>query len=202
MAIDQETARSQAEPAWDRGLDIRERRAWRTWQLATAIAIAFVVGMAVGNTGAKGESSATADKPLYSLPPDAGGSPSTLPSSAARTAIPSEHPAAAGSLRTGPVTTLLSNRTGSGSGRTTTFATGGQWKLGWAFDCSLAQNGQGNLSMFVVPDGGPAPAQATITRSGSSANGVATLGTLGKQFIRIVATNGCRWAVKATGVAG
>jgi hypothetical protein len=155
MAIDQESARATEDPAWHKGLDIRERRSWKTWQLFVAIMLALVGGMAIGNLGSKSASSTGADKPLYSLPPDTGGSSSAQPTTSAYpTTSASTQPTSSGSLKKGPITLLLPNKNGIGPNSTVAFTAGGQWKLGWAYDCQLARNGTGTFAVFVVPSGG------------------------------------------------
>jgi hypothetical protein len=202
MAIDQESARATEDPAWHKGLDIREKRSWKTWQLFVAIMLALVAGMAIGNLGSKSASATGADKPLYSLPPDAGSSTSAQPTTSARpTTSASVQPTPSGSLKTGPVTILLPNKNGTGPNTTVTFTAGGQWKLGWAYDCQLARNGSGNFAVFVVPSSGTAPSSPALQKSGRSGSGVLTLSSTGAQRLRIQTDNACRWAVKVTGVA-
>lgn len=202
MAIDQESARATEDSAWHKGLDIRERRSWRTWQMFVAIVFALVAGMALGNLGAKSGSATAADKPLYSLPPDAGNSPSAQPTTNVRaTTSASVQPTATGSLKTGPITILLPNKNGQGPNTTVAFTAGGQWKLGWAYDCQLAKGGTGTFAVFVVSSSGTQSPTPAVQKTGRSGNGVATLTSLGAQRLHISTDGACRWAVKVTGVA-
>src|SRR5271169_2550098 len=61
-------------------LHIKERRTWKTWQLATGMLVAALVGMALNyhTVGATGSSNA----PAYKLPTSTGSTTTTMPSSA------------------------------------------------------------------------------------------------------------------------
>jgi hypothetical protein len=104
-------------------------------------------------------------------------------------------------LKTGPAVLLLPNKNGQGPNSTATFTAGGQWKIGWAYDCQLAKGGAGTFAVFVVPSSGTASPTPAVQKTGRSGNGVATLSSTGAQHLRISTDGACRWAVKVTGVA-
>jgi len=191
---EQQTAR---EPSWEQpgGLGLRDTRSWRTWQMITAIVLALIVGMIVGHIG--GSSSLDASSaPLFSLPADASSAPS-----ASTPAVETESAKPAARAKTGPAVVLMPNINGTGTKTLRVFTAGGAWKVGWAFNCVLANSAAGSFKVFVVPDGGTVPDSALFEKSGRSGDGITAGTTLGAQHLHIQADEGCRWAVKVTGVA-
>lgn len=80
---------------------------------------------------------------------------------------------------------------------------GGQWNIGWAFECSPAPAGAPSFEVFVVPAGSSVSAAAVpaVNESGSSGQSVTSQSTSGSQEIVVEAGSSCVWAVKVTGVA-
>lgn len=205
-------------------LQIKERRAWRTWQLLVAIALALVVGMWIN--GSAGSSSGVADSSAsrgYTLPP-AASSPtttagsgssttSTAPAGATSTTVAGGAPtttvpgaAAAGATATtapvavGPATVLVpaTQLTGNWTSPAFTIA-GGTWNIGWAFQCVPAPTTSPSFQIFVVSNGGTPGGAPAVSSSDASGNSVTPQTTTGSQQIVVQTSPTCRWAAKVTG---
>ncbi len=172
------------------GLDIRDRRQWKTWQLATVALVTLLVGMAIGHTG--GGTGSAGNKATFALPA-AAGSTGTATSSTNATASP-------GNATSGPGTgtVLLPRMQSNGPGSTASFSVAAAgWTIAWIFDCSSTAAGSAPFQIFIVPAGGATP---SVDEAARTASGVSTQTVLGVQSLRIDTDPGCAWAVKVTGV--
>ncbi len=206
-------------------LKIKERRTWKTWQLATAVVIAVVVGMAInGNSGSAsgingGGSSSGAG---YKLPPAASSTPTTA-AAGASAASPTTTAAGAATTTTaagdttttvagagatattapvavGPATVLVptTQQTGNWTSPAFTIA-GGTWNIGWAFQCAPAPTGGPSFQIFAVTNGSAASGTPAVTSTAASGQAVTPLTSTGSQQVMVQTTAACRWAVKVTG---
>ena len=188
-------------------LGIRERRTWKSWQLACACLVALLVGMAIGHGGA---SSAGATSAVYTPPPPSGstsgagggstasstsgsslpggGSPSTTTLPAATTTLPLS-------------TVLLPQVTARGPAVTPSFRAGSApWHIGWAYDCRSAPGSTGTFQVFPLGAGqSPSPAGAVVNASGATGQGVTAVNSTGTEELTIRTPAQCIWAVKVTG---
>lgn len=205
-------------------LKIKEPRSWKTWQLVVAVVASGLVCMAIGNVTGGGSPSqaATSANGGYKLPPESGAgssqsstttvvgqsSPSTTASSggSATTTTTSAGGSATTSTTvvTGPATVLLAPHQAQGNWTSTPFTVGGgQWNIGWAFQCTPAPAAGSGFEVYVVaagasPSAGQTPA---VTGTGGSGQSVTPQSTSGSQQLIVVAATGCVWVVKVTGVA-
>lgn len=202
-------------------LKIKEPRSWRTWQLVLAVAASGFVCMFIGNVTAGGPSSqaATTAGGGYKLPPPAsapsqGSSTTVANRSSVITTVPMSSPttttAASGgapttsTVPTGPVTVLLAPHQAQGNWTSTPFTVGGgQWNIGWAFQCTPAPASGSGFEVYVVPAGAsPTAGQPpAVSGTGGSGQSVTAQTTSGSQQLVVVAAAGCIWVVKVTGVA-
>ncbi len=201
-------------------LGIKERRAWRTWQLIVAIGVALLVGMAIGNAGSSPAKTSTQGG--YAPPPPAGSqgsagsttsvaaSPSTsAPDSGSAGGSASGSPttspvttSTAASSATGPVQVLLPEKQARGTWTSTPFTVGGgQWNIGWAYQCVPAPTSGPAFQVFVVPTGASAGTTPATNETAASGSGVTPQTTAGSQELQVVAPSSCIWAVKVTGIA-
>ena len=205
-------------------LKIKERRTWKTWQLAAAVVLAAIVGMWFnGNAGtASGSSSATGSgSSSYKLPPPgasgttattggatppaskAAGSSSTsttVSSSATSTTVAGASTTPTSAVAVGPATILVPQTTQSGNWTSPAFTiAGGTWNIGWAYQCTPAPSGGPSFQIFVVNAGASPGSSPAVTSTGASGQAVSPETTTGSQQVIIQTTAACRWALKVTG---
>ena len=202
-------------------LRIRQRRAWKTWQLVVAIVVALLVGMGIGNTG--GSANPKPVTPGYKPPPPAGAAASatttTTPATSPTTATGAATGAATGTTgNTGAATTappttaappatataevLLPEKDAQGAWTSPPFTVGAAgWSIGWGYRCSGSATGSPLFEVFVVPTGSSPGASAAISETAASGTAVSTQSTTGSVELEVRAAASCAWAVKATGVA-
>jgi|GEM_PF-2357975 len=207
-------------------LQIKERRAWRTWQLLVAIALALVVGMWInGNAGSPSGVASSSSSHGYKLPPAASPSTTAVAGSASSTtstvpaggtttttaaggttATTAPGAAAAGTTATtapvvvGPATVLVpaTQLTGNWTSPAFTIA-GGTWNIGWAFQCVPAPTTTPAFQIFVVTNGGTPSGTPAVSSSDASGNSITPQTTTGSQQIIVQTSPTCRWAAKVTG---
>ena len=168
------------------GLDIRDRRQWRTWQLVTAVLLTLLVGMAIGHTGA--DTGSAGHKATFVLPPSA----TTSAGSGAETSTSSG--GATGSVPSGNVILPRMQSTGPGSTGSFSVNTPG-WTINWIFDCSATPTGSAPFQIFIVPGGGSIP---VVDEAARTASGSTTQTSTGAESLRIGTDQGCAWAVTVT----
>ena len=197
-------------------LHLVEKRTWKTWQLALAVVLAAVVGMAL-NYHTVGSSQASTSR-AYTLPPPAASSGSTTTSTPASggstakgTATTTTTPGgvttttAPASGTTTPTTAgvarvLLASPQQSGNWTSTAFTTtAANWNIGWAFRCTPPPAGGPSFQIFVVPAGGKPSATPAVTQTGASGQSVTAQSTLGSQTLMVETSASCVWIVKVTG---
>jgi hypothetical protein len=202
-------------------LGIKEKRAWKTWQLVTGMLVALLLGMAVDYYLAGGEGSATsssgAGPPAYHIPTStgskttttssgrsstttaaAGGSTTTTQAGGATTTStsPSTSPTAAA----GPARVLLGPTQLQGNWTSPTFTTtAAGWNIGWAFRCVPAPAGGPSFQVFVTPAGSSPSGTPAISETGPSGQSVTAQSSLGAQTLVVQAPATCIWVVKVTG---
>jgi hypothetical protein len=206
-------------------LHIKERRAWRTWQLAVVAVVALGVGAWVNSlAGPSGNSSSqAAEAPAYKLPTSggattttaAGGSSATTTTAAAGGSTTTTTSAAGGSTTTtvaggssatttpaaaGPARVLLGPTQLKGNWTSPTFTTtAAGWNIGWAFSCAPAPASGPSFQVFVTPAGSSPTGTAAISETGPSGQSVTAQSSLGAQTLVVQAPATCTWAVKVTG---
>ena len=192
-------------------LRIRERRSWPTWQLVTVALAMLVLGMALGNAFAGGSSSSAGATPASrQLPPPASSvqptttvpSAGATPSTTAPTAATSSSGATSTTApATGTVSVLVGPYQSKGNWTSPSFTiAGGQWNIGWAFQCSPAPTSGTSLEIFVVPSGGSPGDTPAVSENGASGQSVTPQTSTGAQQLMVQAPAGCIWAVKVTGI--
>ncbi|HLX87000.1 MAG TPA: hypothetical protein VKR22_00860 [Acidimicrobiales bacterium] len=205
-----ESGRTVAQPGT---LGIRERRAWRTWQLAGAAVLTFVFGLYIESLShAKAGTSASPSTPAYKLPTPttvAGGasrSGTTVPvtgaggggtggGSTTTTAAPTSGPTTTVAA-TGTAIVLVPRYQATGNWTSNSFTvTGGTWNIGWAYQCTPPPASGPGFQVSVSPGGSTA-----VTESNASGQGVTPVTSTGAQTISVQAAPGCVWVVKATGI--
>jgi hypothetical protein len=198
-------------------LHIVGRRSWKTWQLLGAIVVAAVFGMWFnGSTGSStGAAAGSGSSGTYKLPAAKSTTATTAPTSGGATTT-TTGAAGAGSATTttsaadststttaatvGPPTILVpaTQQTGNWTSPAFTIA-GGQWDIGWAFQCSPTPTSAPGLEIFAVNAGANPAGTPAVTSSAASGQSVTTLSSTGSQQIVVQSPPGCRWAVKVTG---
>jgi hypothetical protein len=194
-------------------LHIKEKRTWRTWQVAVAMALAALVGMLL-NYHTVGSSQASTAK-AYSLPPPAksGSTTSTTvsPTSTGSKGASTTTTAAGGTTTTtsasstttaaaGPARVLLSSAQMSGNWTSTAFTTtAASWSIGWAFRCTPPPAGGPAFQIFVTPVGGKPTGTAAVSQTASSGQSVTSQSSLGQQTLVVQTSASCVWVVKVTG---
>lgn len=200
-------------------LKIKEPRSWKTWQLVVAVTASGLLCMLIGNLEAGGSSTQAAASAgsAYKLPPESAGShgssttvvgqsstsTSTPTGSPTTTTTAGGSPTTSTTVVTGPVTVLLAPHQAQGNWTSTPFTVGGgQWNIGWAFQCTPAPVSGSGFEVYVVPAGGSLSAgqPPAVTGTGGSGQSVTAQTTSGSQQLMIVAAAGCIWVVKVTGV--
>jgi len=192
------------------GLGIRERRSWATWQLASAVLIAVVVGMWVGWSGRGGgraSASAGAQSTHLTLPPltvapaatTVTTPATTAPAATATTTTVSSSGTSAAA--TGPIVVVMPNTNDRGPADLPAITTAGHLQIGWKFSCVAAPGGAATFEILLVAASGGATSPV-LTQTGRSGTGVTPLGNTGQVRLRVVTDPGCVWAVKAVGIAG
>jgi hypothetical protein len=206
-------------------LGLKEKRSWKTWQLAVAVVIAAVVGMAInGNVGASGSGSSTGTGTsgggAYTLPPAGGSSTSTTAATGGgSTTTTTTTTTAGGKSKDTTTTTATSSSTGSTTTTSTAPArlllgptqlqgnwtspaftiTAPTWNIGWAFQCTPAPASGTSFEVFVTAAGASPGAAPAISETGPSGQSVTAQTSLGKQTLVVEAPANCAWAVKVTG---
>ena len=191
-------------------LKFKERRSWKTWQLVVAVILAAVAGMWFnGNTGSSSGSATSSGSSGYKVPPPSGSTATTTAGgSATATTAPASATAttAAGSTSTsapaavGPATVLVPQTTMSGNWTSPSFnIAGGNWNIGWAFQCVPAPTGGPSFQIFVVNTGAPPGSAPAVTSTAATGNAITPQTSTGSQQVVVQTTATCRWAVKVTG---
>jgi hypothetical protein len=201
-------------------LRIHERRTWRTWQMVVLVLIAALVGMWFnGNAGtASGNGSGSGSKGAYKLPPASGSSsPGASPhagapsgSTTTTAAGGSTTTTAAGgstssstATQTGPPTVLVPETQQSGNWTSAVFnIAGGQWNIGWAFQCTPAPAASPTFAIYVVNAGGSPGTTPAVSSAVASGQSVTPQSSTGSQQVIVQTAASCRWAVKVTGFSG
>ena len=199
-------------------LNIKDRRSWKTWQLALAIVVAALVGMGLNyHTVGSNKPSGSA----YALPPASGGSGSTTTATtsapsggeggtSSTTTTTSASGGASGSTTTttaasptpttGPAQVLLGAHQSSGNWTSTAFTTTAPgWDIGWAFQCTPAPASGPSFEVFVTTVGGTPTGTPAVDGTGASGQSVTTQSSLGQQTLVVEAPANCVWVVKVTG---
>lgn len=189
-------------------LGIRERRSWRTWQLVVTALGMLVLGMALGNAFAGGSTSpsATGGSSNHVLPPPASSTSSGSGSATTSTTAPAAATASGGATTTtapasGTASVLIGPYQSKGNWTSPSFTiSGGQWNIGWAYQCSPAPTSGSSLEIFVVPAGGSPGSTPAVSENGASGQSVTAQTSAGSQELIVQAPAGCIWAVKVTGI--
>lgn len=195
-------------------LALKDRRSWKTWQLAIAVLVAFLIGLAINYKAAGGGAEST-NTPSYKLPAASGGATTTTAaaggSSASTTTTTST--GTGGSTTTsstpssssttaapGPARVLLGPTQLQGNWTSPAFTTTTSgWNVGWAFRCTPAPASGPSFEVFVTPVGGSPSGTPAINETGPSGQSVTTQTSLGAQTLVVQAPSGCTWVVKVTG---
>ncbi len=204
-------------------LHIAGRRSWKTWQLATAVVIAALVGMWFnGSTGTDSSSAAASGgAPSYKLPAagpsgtsgasGASGSSSTgtghsstttttVASGSTTTTAPGDTTTTTAPVTVGPATVLVPATQMTGNWTSPTFnIAGGTWNIGWAYACSPVPAATPKFAVYVVTAGGSPGATPAVTSATPSGQSVTPQTTAGSQQLVVQSPTGCRWVVKVTG---
>ena len=138
----------------------------------------------------------------------AGASTTTAPAGASTTTAPASATtttAAGGASPTsttpaGTISVLLGPMQSKGAWTSTPFnVSGGQWNIGWAYQCTPAPASGPAFQVFVVPAGGSPGSTAAVSETGASGQSVTSQSTTGSQELMVQATSSCIWIVKVTG---
>ncbi len=192
-------------------LGMRERRSWATWQMVVAVIGTLVLGMAIGDAFAGGSSSSAGSTGKQeALPPPAASSSSSSSGSSATTTPTTTSPQTAASSGATTTTTDAASGTASvlvgpyqshGNWTSPSFTiAGGQWNIGWAFQCSPVPASGASLEIFVVSAGGSPGSTPAVSENGASGQSVTPQSSTGSQQLVVQAPTGCVWAVKVTGI--
>ena len=194
-------------------LQIKERRAWKTWQMVVAVAVAILVGFWLNGTTGGSTSSQSSEAPAYKLPTSgtAATTTTTAASSGSTTTTASggstTTTAAGGSTTTtpsaaaaGPARVLLGPTQMQGNWTSPVFTiTAGSWNIGWAFSCTPAPASGPSFQVSVAPSGSSPSGTPAISETGASGQSVSAQTTTGAQTLVVQAPAGCTWVVKVTG---
>jgi len=203
-------------------LGIKDKRTWKTWQLATGMVVAALVGMGLNYRTVGGNQSSGA--PAYHIPTSTGSTTSTTSASGSSGSTTTTTTAAAGGGSTttttqgggstttstapstsstsaaGPARVLMGPTQMQGNWTSPTFTTtAAGWNIGWAFRCVPAPAGGPSFQVFVTPVGSPPGKTPAITQTGPSGQSVTMQSALGAQTLVVQAPATCTWAVKVTG---
>jgi hypothetical protein len=187
-------------------LGIKEPRSWRTWQLAVAVFATALFGMFLGNLTAGGSgNSGASSKAAYTLPPPASTSSGSTTSTTVvgNTATTTTAAGSASTTTTVPPghVVLLAPPESNGSWTSTPFTiAGGQWNIGWAFQCAPAPASGPSFEIFVVPAGGTPGAVPAVSEAGGSGQSVTSETSTGSQELEVETGAACVWKVKVTGI--
>ena len=190
-------------------LGIKERRAWKTWQLLVTTGFALVLGMFLGyGNGSSTSANQGSQKSGHALPPPSASG--TGSSGATATTVPATTTTVAGSTGStapptaagsGTATILVPRFQSQGNWTSPTFTiASGTWNIGWAFQCTPAPASGPGLQVFVVDPGAAPSGTAAVSETVASGQGVTPLTTTGAQQIVVQAPTGCIWVVKVTGI--
>ncbi len=202
-------------------LNIKEKRAWKTWQLGAGMVAAALFGMAL-NYHAVGASSSSSSSsaPAYKLP-TSGSTTTTAPSSASGASGSTTTTAAGGSTTTtaaggsttatsspstpttaatGQARVLLGPTQLQGNWTSPTFTTtAANWNIGWAFRCAPAPAAGASFQVFVTPAGSSPTGTPAISETGPTGQSVTAQSSTGSQTLVVQAPPSCTWVVKITG---
>ena len=199
-------------------LNIKHRRSWKTWQLATAMVIALLFGMLISyKTSPTSDISAgAAGHKTYAPPPPSSPSGGTAPTTTAAGANASttSSPAASGASTTnstttttagagaaGQVQTLVPRTQSTGNWTSPAFTiTGGTWYIGWAFQCTPVPASGPSFQIYIVPNGSQPSGTAAVTVGTATGQAISPETSTGPQQIVVQAPAGCVWVAKVTGV--
>ena len=182
-------------------LKIKQRRSWKTWQLVVVAVIALLAGMALS---ANGSSSPAASARTYTPPPPAGSpetsAPTTTLGATPTTAASTASSAPASAAPDGTVQVLVPRTQSQGNWTSSAFTiSGGQWFIGWAFQCTPAPASGPGFTVYVVPAGQQPSGPAAVTIGGANGESVTQETSTGAQQIVLQTQPGCTWVVKVTG---
>jgi hypothetical protein len=194
-------------------LRIKERRAWKTWQMAVAVVIAILVGFWLNGTTGGSTSSQSSEAPAYKLPTSGttnttttaapSGSTTTTASGGSTTTTTAP---AGGSTTTppaaaaGPARVLLGPTQMQGNWTSPAFTiTAASWSIGWAFSCTPVPASGPSFQVSVVTSGSSPSGTPAISETGASGQSVSAQTTTGAQTLVVQAPTGCTWVVKVTG---
>jgi len=219
-SADQAGATNGVNDAWPAPGDyqLKQRRSWKTWQLALVALVFLLVGLA-WNYKTVGTSSTASTAPAYHLPPQGASgsttttSPSFVGSSSTTTTAASGSTttttvAAGGATSTtappsaaaGPARVLMGPTQNTGNWTSPAFTTtAAGWNIGWAFRCTPAPASGPSFAVFVTPVGGTPSGTPAVSETGPSGQSVTTQSTTGAQTLVVQAPAGCEWVVKVTG---
>jgi hypothetical protein len=210
-------------------LHIRQKRSWRSWQLAATALVALIIGMWLnGSTGGGSASAGSGGSGGHStLPPAENPSAGTGTSGSTTTTSPRGGAATtttvAGGGSSSTTTTVAGGSTGptgttqalgnesylvpayqsSGSWTSPAFdIAGSTWYIGWAFSCSPVPAAKPTFAVYVVPSGASPSGTPAVTSSDPQGQAVTPQSSTGSQSIAVQAPPQCRWVVKVTGYGG
>jgi len=192
-------------------LHIKEKRTWKSWQMAVVALVFLLVGMAANapSSGSTGSSSSSA--PAYTIPKSTGSTTTTAAATSGSTTTAASSgstttTAAGGSATTsstaaaGPPRVLLGPTQLQGNWTSPAFTTTApNWNIGWAFNCTPAPASGPSFQVFVVPAGSSPSGTPAISETGPSGQSVSAQTTTGSQTLVVQAPATCTWAVKVTG---
>ena len=192
-------------------LHIKEKRSWKSWQLAVGMLVALLAGMAL-NAPSSGSSSSSSSStaPAYTIPKSTGSTTTTTAAGGATTTAASggttTTTAAGGGATTsstaaaGPARVLLGPTQLQGNWTSPSFTTTvPNWNIGWAFSCTPAPAAGPSFQVYVVPAGSSPSGTPAISETGPSGQSVSAQTTTGAQTLVVQAPAVCTWAVKVTG---
>jgi hypothetical protein len=78
--------------------------------------------------------------------------------------------------------------------------TGGQWNIGWAYQCTPPPASGPAFEVLTVSTASPSSPVTSVTETGASGQGVTPQTTSGSQQIQVQAPAGCTWVVQVTGI--
>jgi hypothetical protein len=168
----------------------------------------LLVGMWIGNSGRNTTAGASSNANRSFVLPPAGGPPpsssqATPGTTTPQASVPTTTLPATTVPATGNPTVLIPPLRSKGPGSTPQFSVaGGEWKIGWAYDCQNAPGGTALFQVFVTPAGGAAPPTPAVDESGRASQGVTTQSTAGAEKLDVKTDPGCVWVVKVTGIGG
>jgi hypothetical protein len=203
-------------------LGIKQKRAWKTWQLLVGMLFALVVGMLIDYVvgGGQGTANSSASAPAYQIPTSSGSATTTTLAGASGSGGSTTTSAAGGSTTTtqaggsttttsappssgapaGPARVLVGPTQMQGNWTSPAFTTtAAGWNIGWAFRCVPAPASGASFQVFVTTPGATPSGTPAVSETGASGQSVASQSSLGAQTLVVEAPATCTWVVKVTG---